>query len=136
MVTAALAETPPHPHPICDGMRPLPARGERRSKRRYRRLLYRPDQWRATTLRRAQMHADMAAASRSQSFEQPLQHFCAGAMIISDIIHQLPVLLADFEGAFGLRGHHSIILRSEQRVEERCKFAGATAAHRERGRDL
>ncbi len=57
-------------------------------------------------------------------------------MIIGDIGHQLPALLADLELAFGLADLGDIILRLEQRAQECGKFRGAATAGAERLRNL
>ena len=63
-------------------------------------LLNGPDQRRPTARCRAQVHADVPPASGSEPLEQPFQHLGAGAMIVGDVIHQLPALLTKFKRAF------------------------------------
>ncbi len=79
---------------------------------------------------------DMAAAACGEAFEQPLEHFCAGRVIVGDIGHQLPALLPDLECAAGLADTDGIVLRFEQRTQERGEILRSTPPLRERLRDL
>src|SRR6478752_3722999 len=70
----------------------------------------RPDQRRAAARRWPQMDADMPAATGGQSLEQALHHPGTGAVMIGDVVHQLPALLADFDCAFRRRHLGRIVL--------------------------
>ena len=61
---------------------------------------------------------NVAAAAGGETLEQSFQHLCAGRVIIADIGHQLPALLADLELALGDADLGGIVLRIEQRAQE------------------
>ena len=91
---------------------------------------------RTAARRRRRLHADrdVAAASGGEAFEQPLQHFRTGRVIIGNIGHQLPGLLPDFERAAGRADFSSIVLRLEQRAQERREIFRGPAAQPSRAR--
>ena len=105
--------------------------GPARLQASLRDLADRPDERRPAAGRRPQMHGDMAAAAGGETFEQALQHAGAGRVIIADIGHQLPGLLPDLERTVGLADLGDIVLRFEQRAQERRELLRAASAVRQ-----
>src|SRR5215468_7827503 len=61
-----------------------------------------PDERRPAACGCPHADADLPTATGGEALEQAFQQRRAGPMVVRDILHQLPALLADFEHGFGL----------------------------------
>ena len=77
------------------------------------------------------MHGDMAAAAGGETFKQAGKDAGASRVIVADIGHELPGLLADLERTVALAHLGDIVLRFEQQAQERRELLSPAAADAE-----
>src|SRR5579883_3543282 len=106
------------------------------AQRKIRSLCDRPQEWRSPGCCGREIDRDMPAATSREAFEQAMQDPAAGGVVIADVVHQLPALLADLEMSRGFADPGDIVLRREQRGQQRRAFPRATVSRGQRLRHI